>query len=161
VPPGSYWFNDASISYTAPSGALLRPSWNATVGQFYDGTRISTGFSPAWSVSRHLTLSGSYQLNRIHFDDRGQEFTSHLARLRTELTFATTVSAAAFAQYNSAGDVVVLNLRFRYNPSEGTDLFLVWNESLNSDRYSLTPRPPLSQARTILVKYARTFTLTF
>jgi hypothetical protein len=106
-------------------------------------------------------LSGSYQLNRIHFDDRGQEFTSHLARLRTELTFATTVSAAAFAQYNSAGDVVVLNLRFRYNPSEGTDLFLVWNESLNSDRYSLTPRPPLSQTRTILVKYARTFTLTF
>jgi hypothetical protein len=55
----------------------------------------------------------------------------------------------------------VLNLRFRYNPSEGTDLFLVWNESLTSDRYALTPRPPLSQARTILVKYARTFTLTF
>jgi hypothetical protein len=161
VPPGSYWFNDANLSYTAPSGALLRPSWNATVGQFYDGTRISTGFSPAWSLSRHLTLSGSYQLNRIRFDERGQEFTSHLARLRTELTFSNTVSAAAFTQYNSAGDVVVLNLRFRYNPSEGTDLFLVWNESLNSDRFALTPRPPLSQTRTILVKYARTFTLTF
>jgi hypothetical protein len=55
----------------------------------------------------------------------------------------------------------VLNFRFRYNPSEGADLFLVLNESLNSDRYSLTPRPPLSQTRTILVKYARTFTLTF
>ena len=62
---------------------------------------------------------------------------------------------------DSAGDIVVLNFRFRYNPSEGADLFLVLNESLNSDRYSLTPRPPLSQTRTILVKYARTFTLTF
>jgi hypothetical protein len=161
VPIGSYWFNDASARYSAPMGALLRPSVNVTAGQFYDGTRFSFDFSPAWSVSRNLTLSGSYQLNRIRFDERDQQFTSHLARLRTELTFTTTTSAAAFAQYNSAGDLVALNFRFRYNPSEGTDLFLVWNESLNLDRYSLTPRPPLSQNRTLLVKYARTFTLTF
>lgn len=161
VPLGSYWFNDASIRYSAPSGAILRPSVNATFGQFYDGTRLSVGLSPAWSASRHLTLSGSYQLNRIRFDDRDQQFTSHLARLRTELTFSTATSAAAFAQYNSAGDIVELNFRFRYNPSEGTDLYLVWNESLNSDRFALTPRPPLSQTRTFLVKYARTFTLTF
>ena len=161
VPLGSYWFNDASIRYSAPSGAILRPSVNATFGQFYDGTRLSVGLSPAWSASRHLTLSGSYQLNRIRFDDRNQQFTSHLARLRTELTFSTATSAAAFAQYNSAGDIVVLNFRFRYNPSEGTDLYLVWNQALNSDRFALTPRPPLSQSRTLLVKYARTFTLTF
>ena len=66
-----------------------------------------------------------------------------------------------FSQYNSAGDVVVVNVRHRYNPSEGTDLYLVWNETVNSDRFSLTPRPPLSQGRTLQVKYAKTFTLAF
>jgi len=161
VPVGSYWFNSANVSYTPPNGAIFRPGVNLTAGQFYDGTRVSLGVSPAWSVSRHLTLSGAYQLNRIRFEARHDEFTSHIARLRTELFFSTTTSAAAFAQYNSAGDVVVLNFRFRYNPTEGTDLYVVWNESLNSDRFALTPVLPFSQSRTLLVKYARTFTLTF
>ena len=79
------------------------------------------------------------RLNRIRFDTRDQSYSSHVARVRTELSFSTSTSAAAFAQYNSAGDVVVLNFRFRYNPSEGNDLYLVWNESLNSDRFGLSP----------------------
>jgi len=161
VPVGSYWFSDATLGYNAPMGALLRPAISVTAGQFYDGTRFSLLFTPAWSVSRHLTLSGAYELNRILFDARDQEFTSHVGRLRTELTFSTTTSASAFVQYNSAGHLVSLNARFRYNPSEGTDLYLVWNESLNTDRFAPTPQLPLSQARTLLVKYARTFTLSF
>jgi hypothetical protein len=161
VPVGDYRFVDASINYRAPNGALFRPSVSLSGGRFYDGTIVSATLSPAWSVSRHLTLSGAYELNRVEFGDRGQEFTAHIARLRTELTFTTSTSASTFAQYNSADDVVVLNFRFRYNPTEGTDLYVVWNESLNSDRYALDPTAPLSQARRLLVKYARTFTLSF
>lgn len=159
VPVGSYWFGDASLNYNAPSGSLFRPQLSATAGQFYDGTRVTASFSPTWSVSRHLRLSGTYELNRIDFGDRDQGFTAHIGRLRTELTFTTATSASAFVQYNSADDVIAWNVRFRYNPTEGTDLYLVWNETLNSDRFSLSPRPPLSQERTMLVKYSRTFTL--
>jgi hypothetical protein len=161
VPIGSYWFHDATLAYQAPMGALVRPNVSVTAGQFYDGTRFSVALTPAWSVSRHLTLSGAYQLDRILFEERDERFVSHLARLRTELTFSTTTSASAFVQYNSNGDIVSINARFRYNPSEGTDLYLVWNESLSSERDSLSPRPPLSRARTLLVKYSRTFPLTF
>jgi hypothetical protein len=161
VPVGSYWFVEGSASYTPPNGALFRPALNVSGGQFYDGTRASFTVSPSWALSRHVALGGAYELNRIRFEDRGQEFTSHIGRLRTDLTFTTRTSASAFAQYNSAGDVVVLNLRFRYNPSEGTDLYVVWNESLNSDRYAFDPSKPLSQERTLLIKYARTFTLGF
>jgi hypothetical protein len=128
-------------------------------GHFYDGTRVSASFSPSWSVSRHLSLGGSYQINRIEFAERDQTFTSHLARLRTDFTFTTRTSASAFVQYNSTGDVVAANFRFRYNPSEGTDLYIVWNESINSDRFAFDPVQPLSQARTILVKYSYTLTL--
>ena len=161
VPVGDYRFAEASLDYRPPSGALFRPSVSVSGGEFYDGSIVSATLSPAWSVSRHLALSGTYEVNHVEFSSRGQAFTSHIARLRTELTFTTSTSAAAFAQYNSADDVVVLNLRFRYNPTEGTDLYIVWNESLNSDRYALAPVRPLSQARRLLVKYARTFTLTF
>jgi hypothetical protein len=161
VPVGSYRFVEGSVSYGPPNGALFRPSVRVSGGQFYDGTIVSASFAPAWSVSRHLTLSGAYEANRIEFADRGQEFTSHVGRLRTEVTLTTSISASTFVQYNSADDVAVLNFRFRYNPTEGTDLYIVWNESLNSDRYAVSPVAPVSQARTLLVKYARTFTLSF
>jgi hypothetical protein len=161
VPVGDYRFVEGSLNYRPPNGALFRPSVSLSGGQFYDGAIVSATLAPAWSVSRHLALSAAYQINHIEFGDRGQEFTSHLGRLRTELTFTTSTSAAAFVQYNSADDAVVLNFRFRYNPTEGTDLYIVWNESLNSDRHALSPIAPLSQARRLLVKYARTFTLSF
>ena len=161
VPVGSYWFTEGNVSYMAPSGSLFQPNFNAGAGQFYDGTRYSVGFSPSLSVSRHLTVSGTYSLNHIDFDDRDQVFTSHVARLRTQFTFTTATSASAFVQYNSADDVVGWNVRFRYNPTEGTDLYLVWNETLEADRFALSPVAPLSQARTLLVKYSRTFTLGF
>ena len=161
VPVGSYRFWEGSFNYQPPSGALFRPAVSLSGGQFYDGTIMSATLSPAWSVSRHLALSGAYELNHVEFADRGQEFTAHIGRLRTEFTFTTSTSASAFVQYNSADDVVVLNFRFRYNPTEGTDFYLVWNESLNSDRYALDPARPLSQTRTLLVKYAKTFTLSF
>jgi hypothetical protein len=159
VPVGSYRFTDASLNYNPPSGGIFRPNVNLAGGQFYDGVRLSATFSPNWSVNRHLSLGGSYGINHIDFDERKQTFTSHLMRVRTAFTFTTRTSASAFVQYNSVGDLVATNVRFRYNPTEGNDLYVVWNERMNSDRYAFIPAPPLSQARTLLVKYSRTFTL--
>lgn len=159
VPVGSYWFTEAQLRYNPPMGALIQPSVSVSGGRYYDGDRISFNVSPTWSVSRHLRLSGTYELNRIEFPDRDQEFTSHLGRLRSEVTISTETSTSAFIQYNSALDLVVTNLRFHYNPREGNDFYIVWNETLNSDRYAPDPTRPLSQDRTLLVKYAHTFTL--
>ena len=62
-------------------------------------------------------------------------------------------------QYNSNEDLVAVNARFQYNPREGTDLYIVWNESLNSDRFSLDPVAPLTRERALLVKYSHSLTL--
>lgn len=162
VPAGSYWFTEGGLSYSPPSGALFRPTASVSGGSFYDGTRVSASFSPTWSLSRHVGLGGAYQINHVDFDTRDQSFLSHIARLRTDLTFTTRTSASAFVQYNSAGDVVGANFRFRYNPREGNDLYLVWNETVDADRYELEPLvAPLSQARTLLIKYSHTLTVQF
>lgn len=159
VPVGEYWFTDASVSFTPSGGGLFRPSGGVTAGRFYDGTRVSFNFTPAWSVSRYARLSATYEINHIDFSSRELKFTSHLVRARTEFTFSTKTSFSAFVQYNSIQNLVAVNARFRYNPREGNDLYIVWNESLNSDRYTLDPVPPLTQGRTILVKYSHTLTL--
>ena len=69
----------------------------------------------------------------------------------------TKLSAAAFVQHNSADHVTIANLRIRYNPKEGNDLYIVFNETWNSDRNREVPALLDIENRTILLKYTYTF----
>jgi hypothetical protein len=159
VPVDSYWFTEASVDYNPPGGALFKPAMSLAGGQFYDGTRVAATFSPSWSASPHVSLGGAYQFNRVQFESRDQTFISHLVRFRSDFTFSTITSASAFVQYNNNGNVVVSNIRFRYNPFEGRDLYVVWNEVMNSNRFVLEPNAPFSQQRSLMLKYVHTLTL--
>ncbi len=76
---------------------------------------------------------------------------------RAKLAFNTRLSTSAFVQSNSADHEVALNLRLRYNPREGTDLYLVYNDLLNTDRDREPPALPWSSERALLLKYSTTF----
>jgi hypothetical protein len=159
VPAGSYAFREVRASFETPSGGFLRGGVSGTAGSYYDGRRLSVGATPTtWNVSSHLELSGTYQFNRVRFHERDQGLDAHVARLRALAMFSTRLSAAGFVQYNSAAQAVGANLRVRYNPAEGNDLYLVYNHGLNTDRDRLTPALPLTSEHTLLVKYSRTFT---
>lgn len=54
---------------------------------------------------------------------------------------------------------VVANVRFRLNPREGNDLYIVYDEGLHTDIHRLTPGLPHSVGRTVLLKYTYTFRL--
>jgi hypothetical protein len=159
VPAGDHRYLVAGLAYEAPGGRLVRTNANLMAGQFYDGSLVSLNLTPTWFASRHLELGGAYQVNRVAFPDRDQSFTSHVARLRTQVMLNPRVLATAFVQYNSAADRLSGNLRFRYNPSEGHDLYVVWNEQILTDLPGHGLVPPRSESRVLIVKYARTLTL--
>jgi len=69
---------------------------------------------------------------------------------------STRTSAIGFIQYSKTDNAIVANVRFRYNPREGNDLYIVWNEGLVTDRNSFLPARPFSDQRTILIKYSHT-----
>ena len=115
------------------------------------------GAGPEWTVSRHLSLGGSYSLNRGWFPDRDQTFTVHLVWFRAKLAFNTRLSTSAFIQINSADHEAGVNLRLRYNPREGTDLYLVYNDLLNTAVGREQPPLPRSSERSLLLKYSTTF----
>ena len=52
-----------------------------------------------------------------------------------------------------------MNVRFRYSIREGNDLWIVYNQGLNTDRHRSDPALLLTNDRTLLVKYAHTFSL--
>jgi hypothetical protein len=161
VPAGTYRYTEGSLQYQPAPGNVLRAVVAVEAGQFFDGTRRSVEVGPNWSPSRHLGLSASYRVDRLAFPARDQRFTAQVARLRGELMLSTDISTAAFIQYNSLLDAIATNVRFRYNPREGEDLYIVWNEGVNSAPADYDPVRPRSQERTILAKYSRTFSLGF
>lgn len=147
------------ISYsTAPVGLLLA-NMSAQAGKFYGGNMVSFSFGPEFVASKYVQFAGSYQYSNIEFKDLGETFVSHLARLKTTVSFNVKWSMSSIAQVNSLAEISALNFRLRYNPVDGNDFFLVYNEVINNNPNSITPNLPLSENRAILVKYVHTFRL--
>ncbi len=157
IPIGDYKFYGFEAVIESPGSRLFAASADLYVGDFYDGNRILLSVSPRWSVSSSLEFSGTYEFNRVIFPSRDQRYIAHIGRLRTLLMLSTKFSMTAFVQYNGATGAVISNARIRYNPSEGNDLYLVYNEGINTDRYREVPTLPAMFNRTILMKYSCTF----
>jgi hypothetical protein len=160
VEPGTHRFAELWLNWQAPAGPLLRTDVDARIGGFYDGWRIRVLLEPTWNLSRHLEIGGGFELNRIRFPDRGRSLDAHVARLRVGAAADARLSATLLAQLNTVDDRLGVNLRVRYNFSEGSDLWLVYDEGFNTERQALPgePRLPLSDSRVLLVKLTRTFT---
>jgi hypothetical protein len=157
VPPGNYWFPRFEFDYSLPPGRAFVASLGGGVQKFYDGWLANVWLAPVWYVSRHLELSTVYTLDVVRFPDRGRGFDSHLVRLRVGTALNTKFSMNAFIQYSNVGDQAAANVRFRYNFAEGNDLWLVYNEGLNLNRDRTDPTLPMTDNRTVLVKYTYTF----
>lgn len=157
VPSGTYTFYSTNINYTSPAGRRLQVDVGLRGGQLYDGYNASVELKPTWFASKHFELGVEYQLNLVRFPDRDQRFDAHIARVRTQVALNTKVSASAFVQYSNVAELMGINLRFRYNFRERNDLWIVYNEGLNTNRFLARPTLPLSDQRTLLLKYTYTF----
>jgi len=159
VPVGDYWFHEGQLQFVLPRGALFRGDVTASAGSFYNGTRLALAANPTWNLSRNLELGGGWEINRIT-SDAGGSTTTHLARLRVLLGLNTHLSLSTFVQYNSTIDLTSVNARFRFHIREGTDLWIVYDEGLNTVRdVDGVPRLPGSAFRSLQIKYTHTLTL--
>jgi hypothetical protein len=157
VPPGRYVYPGLTFQLQTPAGGLFNALLSGDVGGYYDGWRISLGATPTWSGIPDLEIGGMFQYNLVRFPRRGESFFAPLGQLRVLATLSVKVSVSALVQYSAADDAVTANFRFRFNPREGSDVYLVYNEGLNTDRAGKIPYPPISGGRALLVKINHTF----
>jgi hypothetical protein len=156
VPAGRYRFMNAGVSFNSPEADLYSGQAAVEGGQFFDGYRLSGSLSSVLTFSRHLNLQPYYEVNRISFPDRDEAFTTHIARVRIEYYLSTKFSASSFVQFSNDANMVISNIRLRYNPREGNDLYIVYNENLNTGRFDHLPVRPRSQNRALMVKFTYT-----
>jgi hypothetical protein len=130
-----------------------------TIGQYYDGSLYSIRLMPTWGIGSSVKLTAAYELDHIKFPSRNQDFWEQIGRLNALIMFSTKLSISSYLQYSIADHAISSNIRLRYNPKEGNDFYIVFNEGRNTDLHRETPFLPALNSRVILLKYTYTFVL--
>jgi hypothetical protein len=159
IHPGEYKFYSINAGILTPMSKPLSVDISVNYGSFYDGWKFTQNISPVLNISSSWEVGGTYEFNNVVFSNRNQHFLSHILRLKGLYMFNTKFSVSSFMQLNSAADEILINLRLRYNPREGNDFYLVYNEDFNTYLEREIPALPRTISRTILLKYTYTFRL--
>jgi hypothetical protein len=159
IPTGNYDFADLQIVWVMPGGRKVRTNVDFRAGTYFDGRRTQVILTPTWNASKHLEVGGTYQFTALRFPVRNQQVDIHLAGLRIGTALNVRLSGTSLLQYNSTTERLDLNLRFRYNVREGTDLWFVYNEGVDTaERPDFVGQDvPRSLSRAFILKYSRTF----
>jgi hypothetical protein len=157
VPPGEYKFWSMEGMCMTPMSLPLSASLMIQAGSFYDGRRLSVGLQPVWGISSSFQLSSFYEFDWVDFSAREQKFLAHIIRLKALYMFSTKLSVSAFIQFNSGENNIISNFRLRFNPREGNDFYIVYNEGTNTALDREIPNLPRMSDRTLLLKYTYTF----
>jgi len=158
---GNYSFVGSEIRIGTSQARKISIMGEATVGQFYDGNRFGFRAEPVFNVSSSLNLSANYEFNAIRFPERetNNSLNIHSVNLKALYMFSTKLSATLLLQYVNTEDELITNFRLRYNPREGNDFYLVFNDYRGiSDNYTI-PESPKFFNKTVMVKYIHTFIL--
>jgi hypothetical protein len=156
IPAGRYHYVSTEMMFYTPQSRSLSTILTFEGGGYYDGIRMSPSIKPTWSLGASLELGGFYQFDYVQFTERDQGLQNHIAGFQFLYMFSTKVSFSGYLQYNTAIHKVISNLRFRFNPKEGTDLYLVFNEGRNTLLDREIPTLPAYDTRNITVKFTYT-----
>ncbi|WP_436414002.1 DUF5916 domain-containing protein [Petrimonas sp.] len=162
IPKGDYKYITFNTTLSNSPAKKLSYQLRTTVGQFYDGETYQLQFTPRWNVSSKLQIGAMYSFNALRFPKRptNDKLDIHMTNINALYMFDTKLSVSAFVQYVNTSKELISNLRFRYNPSEGNDLYIVFNDSRRvGSSAGITPTPPSFYNNTVMLKYTHTFTL--
>lgn len=152
------------LYYNILSSLTKNYQWtlSGSYGDFYGGKRFYITPEFIWRMNKHIRTDIAFEYNHIRFkkyleEDRKTVFSSSLIRVGFSYLFSVKVSVKFFAQYDNLSRTIGSNFRFRYNPKEGTDLYLVINRDSNTYRRSFDPHLPAFNGQAITIKFVRTF----
>ena len=158
---GDYSFVGSEIMLATSNARRISVMTEANIGQFYDGNRFGIRAGPNFNISSSLNISANYEFNAIRFPDRetNNALNIHAVNIKALYMFNTKLSATLLVQYVNTEDELITNFRLRYNPREGNDFYLVFNDFRGVANKGEVPVPPKYFNETVMVKYIHTFIL--
>ena len=150
VLPGSYDWNEASLSYTSDRSAPVNAGFRFQGSGFFGGTLRSYG--PSLGVRHGETLNLLLNWSRNHIDLPAGQVVTNLVSTQIAWNFSPRVFAQSLLQYNDSDELWSVNLRFGWLQDANTGLFLVYNETEGLGEFI-----PGGAGRSVILKYSYLF----
>jgi len=127
IPVGGYDFATVQTRYTFGPQRLFAGTLAVQTGTFFGGERSEVSYGGRVKLSTKLGIEPSLAVNLIDLPQG--RFTTNLARARVIFTMTPRMFVEALTQYSSASDSVGTNVRYRWEYTPGSDLFVVYTEA--------------------------------
>ncbi len=127
IPVGGYDFQTVQSRYTLGSHRLLAGTLSLQTGTFFGGERSEASYSGRVKLSTRLGIEPSLAVNLIDLPQG--RFTTRIARTRVIYTMTPRMFVEVLTQFSSASDSVGTNVRYRWEYTPGSDLFVVYSEA--------------------------------
>ena len=154
---GAYDFRNFRASYRFGAQRPVSGQITVQTGGFWSGDNTSVSLSRGRvEVTPQLSLEPSVSFNWVDLPEGS--FTTQLARARFTYTFTPRMFFSGLLQYSSSGDSFSTNLRFRWQYSPGSEIFVVYSEDRDTDPL-MPDRFTELRNRGLVVKINRLFRL--
>ena len=150
VPAGSYRFARAGVRVRMGSHRKVSGMLRYEAGGFFGGSRQELGYWGRAEINQRFSFEPNVSLNWIAVP--AGDVRAQVSRLRATYTVSPRSFVGALVQYNSAAQLFSANVRYRWEYSPGSDLFVVLSSNRDGDDglSGLTDRA-------LVVKFTRLF----
>jgi len=146
VPRGVYQGYQLDGFFRGDESRSFSPDFRWSFGDYYGGSSISLGTEGTLTSIRRVRLEFSYDHNRVTLP--AGRFRTHTLGSRFVYYFSTNLFFKAYLQWKydpldeEGSQRAVANLLLRYTVRDGSDLYLVFNESVvrRNDRWQSRDR---------------------
>lgn len=132
VPPGRYSFRDVTVGISLGQQRWYSGNLSVQRGGFFTGDRTTAAVRGGLiNVSTRLSLEPTLSFNWVDLPEGS--FRNDLAVTRVNYAFSPRMFFGGLVQYSSSSNSFSTNLRLRWEYRPGSELFIVYTESRDTD----------------------------
>jgi hypothetical protein len=137
IPAGDYKYTTYSPSFQTNPSKKISGNADLTWGEFWNGREKSLGGGLSFKPNYHLNVNLTYRRNDVRLANG--EFTTDLFGARFTYGFTPRAFLNAFFQYNADTHQVSTNIRFNITHHPLSNLYIVYNDTRNTDGAIIHP----------------------
>ena len=131
IPVGEYHFNSFRVSVNTDDTKIVSLQLGTNFGDFFDGKRVSFDIGPDFKPNGHFSLEPRFLFNRVTLP--AGSFDASIFGARVSYSLSTRFFTKLFAQWNTDSHVVSANFLLNYIYRPGSDFYLVFNQTYDSN----------------------------
>lgn len=131
IPAGDYEFTRYRMRLDSAFYRPFQVELEVETGDFFNGTRDTVGVELKWRPSPRFNAAIDYRANKVRMPDG--KFTARVMSFKSQFAFNSEWSFVPLLQFDNVSEEFGINLRVRYHPSRGSDMYIVWSRNMLRD----------------------------